>query len=105
MEKIKPEIKTDAWIRNNYYQKLGLDIVSKEREENLQKEESFSNDNYNIVIFTPRTSDQIRNRYLSRLNIHGEDTGTLRKRHQHCKNLLKKFLFSTGTTQFYARAI
>lgn len=76
-----------AWIKQNsqlistnqqrtrYLNKLGLERQEKqekeeeEAESRLEKEDQFENDKYYINFFSQRTSQDIRNRYLSRLNI------------------------------------
>lgn len=69
-----------AWIKDNnkdinpnewrvrFYEKLGIE-KQLESESNLEEVDQFENDKYYINFFSQRTSQNIRNRYLSRLRI------------------------------------
>ena len=62
------DINPNQW-RSRYYEKLGIEQEQDETEEQLQKEDQYENDKYYINFFSQRTSENIRNRYLSRLQL------------------------------------
>jgi hypothetical protein len=77
------DINPNAW-RTRYIERLGIE-KEEEAESQLQKEDQFENDKYYINFFSQRTSENIRNRYLSKLMLIGaqEDEERPRKKNQH----------------------
>jgi predicted lactoylglutathione lyase len=80
------DINPSEW-RVRFYEKLGIERQPPESEEtdtSLQQEDQFENDNYYINFFSQRTSQNIRNRYLSKLMIDTKEERP-RKKNQHSK--------------------
>jgi hypothetical protein len=104
-----------AWIKDNnkdinpnewrvrFYEKLGIE-KQLESESNLEEVDQFENDKYYINFFSQRTSQNIRNRYLSRLMISETSSEPPRKKDQHSTSALIQSSSSIGTIPSYAPA-
>jgi hypothetical protein len=95
VQKLGSEIRSPDWIRNKYYNKLNIGLPETQQ---LEKKEEIETEGVTLSVFTPKTGEEIRSRYINKLMNMGIMKSEPIKKYQHRTSYLIQSSSSTGTT-------